>query len=110
MQDEELEEELMRLRDLQVPDLPNNMPSRVWRSIQRQEAKVSPTFFAWPLWLVQPVMAVVFLLATTAFGFVYGSNYGEAARNDSSMGELAWSDAFDANSLYLPLPASYRIE
>lgn len=107
MKDEELEEELLQLRNLQVPDLPDNMSSRAWRSIQKREERGSPLFFEWPLWLVQPVMAAVFLLATTAFGFVYGSNYGEVFHNDSSMTELAWSDAFDVNSLYLPLPTSH---
>lgn len=107
MQDEELEEELMQLRNRQVPDLPGNMSSRVWRSIQRREESAPPVFFSWPLWLAQPVMALLFLGMTTGFGFVYGSNFEGASNSEPTSGDLAWADAFDANSLYLPLPSSH---
>lgn len=102
MQDEELEEMLMHLRQQSSLRLPSNMSPRVWRSIQRREQSAAPLFFAWPLWLAQPVMALLFLALTMGFGFVYGSNFEVPAKQQ----ELAWSDAFDANSIYLPLPLS----
>ncbi|MCF6312845.1 MAG: hypothetical protein L3J39_10380 [Verrucomicrobiales bacterium] len=98
MQDDELEESLMHLRQQPLPDLPSNMSSRVWRSIQRREQNSAPLFLAWPLWLAQPVMAVLFLALTMGFGFVYGSNLEGSDKQQ----ELAWADAFDADSLYLP--------
>ncbi len=107
IQDEELEDELMQLQRLPVPDLPSNMASRVWRSIQRREENASPVFFSWPLWLAQPVMALLFLGMTTGFGFVYGSTFEGAPSSKSASADLAWADAFDVNSLYLPLPTSH---
>lgn len=104
MQDEELEQELVKMRELPVPGLPGNIRCRVWRSIQRREELSQPTFFSWPLWLVQPVVALVFLVGTTGFGFLYGSTH-EGSRAGSRGGEFAWGDAFDVNSLYLPSPA-----
>jgi len=106
MQDEELEEALLQLRQQSLPALPSNMSSRVWRSIQRREQSASPLFFSWPLWLAQPVMALLFLAATTGFGFVYGSSLERASNIKLTGGDLAWADAFDVDSLYLPLPAA----
>lgn len=105
MQDEELEQELAKLRGLSIPGLPGNIQSRVWRSIQRREETSQPVLFAWPLWLAQPVMALVFLVGTTGFGFFYGSAYDGDLRGGSEGRQLAWADAFDADSLYLPSSA-----
>ncbi len=102
MQDEELEQELARLRGLPVPSVPGNIRSRVWRSIQRREETSQPRLLCWPLWLVQPVMALVFLVGTAGFGFFYGSAYADDFRSEPKGGQFVWADAFDADSLYLP--------
>jgi len=97
-QEERVKNSLKDLSKLKAPELPGNLQSRVWRSIHRIEESSPPVFFHWPLWLAQPVMALAFLVGTTAFGFLYGAAY-ERERADN--GRIAWADAFDINSLYL---------
>ncbi len=100
--DTEIEQRLEELRGESVPELPKNMQSRVWRSIHRREESSPPVFFHWPLWLAQPVMALIFLVGATGFGFLYEATNYEAGGHDSASGKIAWADAFDMNSLYLP--------
>lgn len=97
-EEEGVESKLQNLSESPVPALPGNIQSRVWRSIHRLEEVRSPVLLNWPLWLVQPVMALVFLIGTTTFGFLYGAE-NEGSRADN--GKIAWADPFDANSIFL---------